>query len=66
MTKPARFILKATCTIKGSSLDGIEANLWYGKTRAAAERVATLKKAALGSYYRDWRVVDANAELASV
>lgn len=65
MNKPVRFILKATCTIKGSSLDGIEANLWYGKTRAQAERASVRLKEVHGSYYRDWRVVDANAELAT-
>jgi len=65
MAKPARFILKATCTIKGSSLDGIEANLWYGKTRAIAERASVRLKEVYGSYYRDWRVVDASKEVGA-
>ncbi len=59
MTKPTRFAVVATCTISGSSLEGQEARLWFGKSVDACKRSMVRLQEKYGSYYRDWKVVEA-------
>lgn len=51
-----RFVVVATCTIAGSSLDGTECKLWTGASHASAQRATVRLQDVYGSCYRDWRI----------
>jgi len=58
MIKSRRFVVRAICTISGSSLENITTYLWFGASHASAERAMLRLKKEYGSYYRNWKIVE--------
>lgn len=53
-----RYAVQAVCTIRGSSLENTECKLWFGASRASAERATVNLKGKHGACYRDWQVIE--------